>query len=145
MVKLQKEFKLEDLKMKNVLFVNKGEWSNDNHFFRGLSEEGHYSIGYSDILSFLIKKAGTICERYASDLFIDWCWLEKQLKNLYFEGGKFLFGFRDSGVDGNAFVLTNLNNGRISTYKELYMLEIETSINDIGGKDIQFRLGTVKY
>ena len=43
--------------------------------------------------------------------------------------GKILFGFRESGVDSNAFVLSRLNNyGKEQMekdIKELYLLEVE--------------------
>ena len=72
-------------------------------------------------------------KHYASDLFISWESLLKEMeeKGVDFAGGKYLFGFRESGVDHNSYVLNTFNPyGCITSnpqkyYKELYLLEIK--------------------
>ncbi len=63
----KKEYTLENFTMESVMKEATGEWSND--IFSG---EKCWNINYSDILTFLIQKAGTICKYHASDLFISW-------------------------------------------------------------------------
>lgn len=92
-----------------------------------------YDINYSNILTKLIQLAGINCKHYASDLFISWESLLKEMeeKGVDFAGGKYLFGFRESGVDHNSYVLNTFNPyGYITSnpqkhYKELYLLEIK--------------------
>lgn len=92
-----------------------------------------YDINYSNILTKLIQLAGINCKHYASDLFISWESLLKEMeeKGVDFAGGKYLFGFRESGVDHNSYVLNTFNPyGCITSnpqkyYKELYLLEIK--------------------
>ena len=118
-----KEYTLDNFKMASIMDECEGAWS---HSFY---TNGRFEINYSSILTKLIQTAGRICKYYASDLFIDWNAIERELTNAEYEGGKFLFGFRESGVDGNAFVLSRLNNYGVkqmeSDIVELYMVEIE--------------------
>ena len=88
---MKKTYTLEDFTMESVMKEATGEWSND--IFSG---EKCWNINYSDILTFLIQKAGTICKNYASDLFISWSSLENEMKQdgQEYAGGKYLFGFR---------------------------------------------------
>lgn len=149
-----KEYTMENFELESVLDDAEGRWSNRNPYFYGISEEGKFNINYSSILTFLIKAAGRICKYYASDLFITWSSLEKQLYNVEYTGGKILFGFRESGVDSNSYVLSRLNNyGKEQMekdIKELYMLEvkIDKSYGEISGNlesiDISMKLGKAK-
>lgn len=149
-----KEYTMENFELESVLDDAEGRWSNRNPYFYGVSEEGKFNINYSSILTFLIKVAGRICKYYASDLFITWSSLEEQLYNVEYTGGKILFGFRESGVDSNSFVLSRLNNyGKEQMekdIKELYMLEVEInkSYGRISGNlesiDISMKLGKAK-
>lgn len=68
------------------------------------SKEGRWNINYSSILSDLICKAGRYCKHYASDLFIDWKEIENGLDDPNYEGGIYLFGFREMGVDHDTFI-----------------------------------------
>lgn len=84
-----------------------------------------------------IQEAGRFCERYASDLFISWNIIEEKLKDYDFgltSGGKFLFGFRESGVDHKEFVLNQLNGVEYGRYyyRSLWMLDIEISNSYVG-------------
>ena len=115
--------------MGSVLFTAEGYWVNANQYYNGISEEGKFDINYSSILSFLIQRAGGICRHYSSDLFITWCYIYDKLKDLHYKGDKILFGFREMGVDSNAFVLSRCNNyeinGMYNKIKELYVLDIK--------------------
>lgn len=80
----------------------------------------------SGMLTKLIQVAGSTCKHYASDLFISWSTFEKKRKSYDFDGGRFLFGFREMGVDHNPFILSHPE----SCYKYLYpggiyMLEVK--------------------
>lgn len=141
-----KEYTLENLTMESVMKEAFGEWS-----INIFSNEKCWNINYSDILTFLIQKAGTICKNYASDLFISWSSLEEEMKKQgkEYTGGKYLFGFRESGVDHNAYVLSRLNNygveGLKREVKELYLLEvsIEKSESYYMDDNITMQLGKI--
>lgn len=139
-----KTYTLEDLTMESVMKEATGNWSND--IFSG---EKCWNINYSDILTFLIQKAGTICKHYASDLFISWSSLENQMKQngLEYNGGKYLFGFRESGVDHDAYVLSRLNNygveGLKKDIKELYLLEVFIDKESLPWCEIRMQLGKI--
>ena len=96
---------------------------------------GRYEINYTGILSRLIQEAGRFCEYFASDLFIDWESVVDYIEHA--EPGQketFLFGFRQSGVDHKAFVLSRYeNNGHNAqnAYRSLWRLDIETKENDM--------------
>lgn len=143
---MKKDYTLEDFTMESVMKEATGEWSNDV-----FGSEKSWNINYSDILTLLIQKAGTICKNYASDLFIIWSSLEKELKEqgTAYSGGKYVFGFRESGVDHDNYVLSRLNNygveGLKKDVKELYMLEV--SIKESGtyyiGNEIKMQFGKI--
>lgn len=120
---------INDFKMESVLFTAGGCWVNAHQYYNGTSEEDKFEINYSSILSFLIQRAGGICKHYSSDLFITWCYIYDKLKDLHYKGDKILFGFREMGVDSNAFVLSRCNNyeinGMYNEIKELYVLDIK--------------------
>lgn len=139
------------------MFTNEKEYTIDSFDFCGtriICANGHFvesqtfnglfwDINYSSILSKLINETGRFVERYASDLFISWESIKKSLANPDYTGGKYLFGLREDGVDGNSFVVSRLNNYKTyaeklsGIYRKLYMLEIK--INENG--DISMELG----
>lgn len=105
--------------------------------------EGGYSINHSGILTRLIQEAGRFCERFASDLFLDWKSVEKWIENA--ERGDstvYLFGFRRDGVDGNSFIMSRYNGGGYAypekEYRSMWRLDIETN-----GDKIEMNLGRV--
>lgn len=84
-------------------------------------------INYSSILTKLIQECGRLCERYASDLFIDWRSIEDRLKDGTMETSTYLFGIREHGVDHTAFVLARYNdNGWYARYeyRKIYRLDV---------------------
>ena len=89
-----------------------------------------YDVNYSSILTKLIHEAGRWCEYYASDLFISWREIEESLSDPNYNGGVYLFGFRQYGVDHNTFVLSRVNNQQsMQEYMSIYKLTV-TAIYD---------------
>ena len=116
---MHKEWKIDDIRMRmeKVYAEADGRWSNYSQKF---------DINYSAILTKLIQEAGRWCERYASDLFIDWNKVERITENREFTSETLVFGFRKDGVDHLEFVLSHLNNGYSTDYyRSVWMLEIQ--------------------
>lgn len=84
-------------------------------------------IDYSSILTKLIQEAGRWWRRFASDLFIDWLTINKQLEDCTLESGSYLFGFRENGVDHTEFILSRYANeaGACHMYRAIWRLDIE--------------------
>ncbi len=88
------------------------------------------SLNYSDILSYLIKEAGRVCERFSSDLFVQWSNIEKNLREKDIMETFYLFGFRKHGVDHEDYVLKKLQSPEVygyNVYESLYAMKIETN------------------
>ena len=84
----------------------------------------NYQIGncnYSSIFSELIR-AASVCEFYASDIFIDLKQIEQSI--IECENKVYYIGYRDSGVDGNSFIKSRLSQNPHYKYIRLYRLEI---------------------
>ena len=112
------------------------------------SYSGMYSINHSGILTRLIQEAGRFCERFASDLFIDWGGVESWIDNAETDTETvFLFGFRKDGVDGNSFVLSRFNGGSYAypekEYRSLWRLDIRTGKGEYDSDEINMTLGRV--
>lgn len=137
---MKKEFTIDDF--------TKSDW------YKSIEEIGTWStfsnkwdINYSSILTELIYNAGRWCERFASDLFISWKTVENYLENKKDnspESKSFLFGFRQSGVDHDTFILSRFNqNEYTEEYRTIYRLDIEFTIdekNDYFGFDPKFKM-----
>lgn len=85
------------------------------------------NINFSDIFTELIQAAGMGCEYYASDLYYTLTAIEKIIKN--FENDVLYIGIRDSGVDGNTFIKSRLENSSTygtNNYIKMYRCEIKT-------------------
>lgn len=85
------------------------------------------NINFSDIFTELIQAAGMTCEYYASDLYYTLTAIEKIIKN--FENDVLYIGIRDSGVDGNTFIKSRLENSSTygtNNYIKMYRCEIKT-------------------
>lgn len=101
---------------------------------KGESRElyGGIDINYSSILTRLIQEAGRYCESYASDLFLDWKKIDKQLDDESIESQSLLFGFRESGVDHAEFIRCWANDnpyGFGSRYRSIWRLDIEVTVD----------------
>ena len=91
------------------------------------SEKSATNINYSDIFTELIQATGMTCEYYASDLYYTLTAIEKVVQN--FENDVFYIGIRDSGVDGNTFIMSRLENSSLygtNNYIKMYRLEIKS-------------------
>lgn len=126
----KKELDIENFAKGNTLFAEEGEWLNNDYW--NPEKGGRFSINYSSILSFLIKEAGRYCDHYASDLFITWEGLVERLTDPNYNGEKLLFGFRESGVDSNTYVLSNYNQGNTHEYMKLYVLDVSVTLQREG-------------
>lgn len=89
-----------------------------------------YDVNYSSILTRLIQEAGRWCERYASDLFIDWCIIKEKLETPACKSGNYFFGFRKDGVDGLSFILNRIAENS-ETYRSIWMLKVEVENDSI--------------
>ena len=76
-------------------YIAKGNWIEN----RPYSQDGHWDINYSEILTRLIQSAGQYCKHYASDLFIDWNRVVRELDKGEAINETYIFGIRDMGVD----------------------------------------------
>ena len=100
-----------------------GQWIES----RPYSTEGRWDINYSDILTQLIQSCGRYCQRYASDLFIDWQYIVEKLSKGEPINGQFIFAIRTDGVDHNAFYEIRKDKGG---YHEVWELTIKSTDND---------------
>ena len=75
-------------------------------------ENHRTNINWSDIQTILIKKAGLLCENYASDIIIDIDSIKAILDNIrdLTEPVISIAGIRESGVDHDEFVLSQINS-----------------------------------
>lgn len=122
-----KEYTVNDFQMKTYAYepiVDTGRYSH-----------GHWDINYSSVLTRLIQEAGRFCESYASDLFIDWEGVVNAIEDMqpnteYTQ----LFGFRKTGIDHNAFIISRYESNGNSAgheYRSLWRLDIKTTSDEI--------------
>lgn len=102
-----------------------------------------FDINYSTILTKLIQEAGRWCEHHASDLFLYWESLERELSNERYKGDTYVFGFREQGVDSKKEILTNLNTNEYSAYYYRAVWQLEVQVMD-NGYEIEMRLYKVE-
>ncbi len=94
-------------------------------------------INYSSILTSLIKTAGRLVDSYASDLFITWSAMMKELDMACANGlnpetdsvtfrRSYLYGFREMGIDDGKTVLAWYNDagGNWGHFREIWRLDI---------------------
>ena len=91
--------------------------------------DGHWYINYSSILTTLIQNTGRFCERFASDLFIDWSTIDSKLQDGSMETGSYFFGLRDSGVDHESFIDSRMSSYGFSSYqyRKIFRLDVVTT------------------
>lgn len=106
---------------------------------RPYSTEGAWDICYSEMLSQLIKSCGKYCERYASDLFIDWESVVELLDKGEDIDEKRIFAIRDYGVDHKEWY--EIKMGRKDIYNETYHEVWELTIKgDKAKRDLTMEL-----
>ena len=104
---------------------------------------------YTNIQSFLIKEAGSLCDYYASDLLFNLKEVDELLHRTETDfHERIAFGFRKSGVDGNTFTLSRLSQPNMygspeSNYRALYVLDIDMSHTDYDIPEVKMTLGLV--
>ena len=107
------------------------------------------NVNCSDILSFLIKEAGRLCDYYASDLFYELIKVDELLYKTEEDFHKRIaFGFREMGVDDNTFMISRLSNPDVygspdKIYRALYVLDIDMSHTSDGVPEVKMTLGLV--
>ena len=111
------------------LFPVYGNGRDTIHAIGELESNGSFSINTSSILTKLIQCAGRYTEMYASDLFIDWFTIEQGLRDGSLPADPYLFGFRETGVDGNSYIYSHCE-GAVNYdmnpyyYRAIYRLNI---------------------
>lgn len=109
------------------MYTMEKDFSTKSYYQKVIEAEGRdFEINYSDILTKLIQECGRLCEHYASDLFITWSRIERELNAKTMETSAYLFGIREMGVDHTESVLNRCNNGSRAyyTYRKIYRLDI---------------------
>ena len=97
---------------------------------RPYSIKGRWDINYSDILTQLIQSCGKYCKAHASDLFIDWSAIVRELEkgeDLY---DTYIFGIRDYGVDHKFYYETRMTQPDLygnPNYHEVWELEVNAN------------------
>ena len=93
----------------------------------GDNAKERFTVNISDIETKLIQNTGRFVEHYASDLFITMMSLYEYLENVEqaMLGRKvFWFGLRESGVDGEGFLINRVGEYPEYTYHEHYYRRI---------------------
>ena len=80
-----------------------------------------FAINYSEILTCLIKEAAR-CRRCSGDLFFEWRDIDLSLQNKNLSSNKYLFGFRETGIDNTYFV--KKEGIESEKYNSVYQLDI---------------------
>ena len=115
------------------------------------SQKGCYvgEINWSSIITKLIQEAGRWCVYYASDLFVQLHPIVNALENGTLRSRNEIFGFRESGVDHDSFILSRYktqNESCIASYyyRSIWRLDIECETDEYGnifnGASIKFAL-----
>lgn len=89
-------------------------------------------INTSSILTKLIQSAGRFCESYASDLFISWQTVLRDMERDELQE-TYLFGMREQGVDHASFILSRFNSDAIvAHYEYRQMWRLYTNVDENG-------------
>lgn len=87
--------------------------------------QGKYNVNLSSILTKLIQEAGRWCKSYASDLFIWWSVITRQMEDGALESGSYLFGFYETGVDDLRSILNQYKSNMAGfRYRSIWRLDI---------------------
>ena len=127
-MRVNKNIYKEDITTNEVLYKANGSWQYD------MLGNLCWDISYEEILSALICEAGKNCTQYASDLLFAWNTVSRMLKKPDYKGGRYLFGFRDLGVDDTDTALTRLSEPMVygaNPYKSMMVLDVAVDDYDI--------------
>ena len=110
------------------MYTIEKDFSTKTYYSKVIEAEGRdFDINYSSILTKLIQECGRLCESYASDLFITWNRIVRELEGRTMETSAYLFGIREMGVDHTEFILSRYNNNgcyEMHKYRKIYRLDI---------------------
>lgn len=110
------------------MYTMEKDFSTKTYYSKVIEERGRdFDINYSSILTKLIQECGRLCESYASDLFITWNRIVRELERETMETSSYLFGIREMGVDHTEFVLSRYNNygyQAMCEYRKIYRLDV---------------------
>lgn len=110
------------------MYTIEKDFSTKTYYSKVIEERGRgFDINYSSILTKLIQECGRLCESYASDLFITWNRIVRELDRQTIKTSVELFGIREMGVDHKEFVLSRYNNWGYQAmyeYRKIYRLDI---------------------
>lgn len=107
-----------------------------------MHEEGHkshydskYNINLNSILTKLIQDTGRFCERFASDLIIDWDAIRNAVNESEFDElphtQVFAIGIRENGVDDNSYVVSRMKGSwNPETYRRIYGVAVQHDCKD---------------
>ena len=110
------------------MYTLEKDFSTKTYYSEVVEERGRdFDINYSSILTKLIQECGRLCESYASDLFITWNRIAREIERETMETSTYLFGIRERGVDHTEFVLSRYNNygyQAMYEYRKIYRLDV---------------------
>ena len=81
-------------------------------------------------------------------MFIDWKIIDRELENFDYEGGRYIFGFREMGVDHNSYFVNWLENPDfygMDRYLAVWVLDVSVKhkADWIYEADITMELGKI--
>ena len=114
------------------MYTIEKDFSTKTYYSKVIKAEGRdFDINYSSILTKLIQECGRLCESYASDLFITWSRIVRELERETMETSTYLFGIREMGVDHTELILDRYNNyGYHAQYEYRKMYRLDVIVND---------------
>lgn len=112
------------------LITETGRWRtitpDDNELYRWYGEREMWCIQHTAIISRMIKFTAQFTEHYLSDWYYLWSRrIECHLFDKEWEGGLFIFGFREFGVDEGYEVLANMSKYRKIVYLSVSVIDDE--------------------
>lgn len=100
----------------------------------------------STIWSKIIETAGRFTQRHSSDILIPYNTLTKEMESGKIDTLTYLFGFRESGVDGIELLFGKLISAEgkhclnYGYYRKIYVLSLETTDDDAFGTILDLKL-----
>ena len=130
---LEVELKIARESNEDLARALRGTIIEEGYYYSGWNANGtqykKWEINMSSIISSLIKTAAKFCDCYASDIFFDLRMIDETLRNGEELKPRYVFGFRDSGVDHEDWY--ELHKDDYKYYMEVWFLDVETDNNKI--------------
>lgn len=103
-----------------------------------------YAINLSNILTKLIQDTGRLCDRFASDLIIDWDIIRDAI-NDDSKNHVFAIGIRANGVDGNGYIVSHMfNDWSPHYYRRIYGVAVTHGYNEFGSTVVTVTLRNIQ-